>query len=212
MEGWESESLEATERSKREGSHPQPQGCQRAGLLLSPPPTKAPKPSLAGCPLEAAVTHGLLRMGLPRVPAPWELCVPACSSPWSMMAALPAALQTLHECFSFGNLEPVRKAIWEGSLQASPPFSEENEKEECMGSSHGVDNRFSISSTVHPFVQSPRTNILWPIAKRATDPLMSHPANSTPSIVQLKMLHFPPTSETKSTRHWTHLGFCSSLT
>ena len=52
------------------------------------------------------------------------------------VAAPLAALQTLHACFSFRNLEPVRKATREVLLQASSAFPKENEKEGCRGGSH----------------------------------------------------------------------------
>lgn len=61
------------------------------------------------------------------------------SERWEHHGAVTAplsALQTLHACFSFRNLEPVRKAIWEVLLQASSAFPKENEKEGCRGGSH----------------------------------------------------------------------------
>lgn len=122
LKGWESEGQgnHGEKQVRREspstsGMSPGSGCCHH----LLPQSTKA---LLGGLPLEAAVTHGLLRTGLPRAPRPRELCVPA---------APLAALQTLHECF----LESVRKTIWEVSLQASSPFPE-NEKEGCRGGSH----------------------------------------------------------------------------
>lgn len=123
-------------------------------------------------------------------------------APWSTVAAPLAASQTLHECFSFRNLEPVRKAVLKCRCMLLPHFW----RVKGAGGSHCSLAISAALSSPHP--PHPLMHIKM---NRQHINVMSCQLHTIHRLAEDGSL-LTNCRDTNSMRRKTHLELCSSLT